>query len=56
MGDQPSHGPFLWEPGHGVYSTLDEALAAARTWQPDRNETCSLCVKGSYWRSGEVSY
>jgi hypothetical protein len=25
-------------------------------WQPDRHETCTLCVKRSYRRSGDVSY
>jgi hypothetical protein len=38
------------------FATFDEADAAARAWQPDRHETCSLCVKRSRRMSGDASY
>lgn len=39
------------------YPTLDEAVHAARSWQPDRFSICTLCSEDrSYNRSGNVSY
>jgi hypothetical protein len=39
------------------YPTLDEAVGAAKAWQPDRFSICTLCAEdASYNRSGNVSY